>query len=170
MDSIFSDLYTTYYQRVYYAALKITKDQSFAEDIVQETFIKAYAKLDEVEEEKKVGAWLATIATRKAIDLLRKEKRLVTLPVEDLPLSQAAFDVEEFVEQRSLMEYVHHRITTLPPKLRVVLQLSCLEGLKEKEIAEKLEISASCVKSRLYRARLALKEKTKTMVDYHSTA
>ncbi|MCA0972453.1 sigma-70 family RNA polymerase sigma factor [Halobacillus litoralis] len=157
MDSSFNNLYTEHYNRVYYAALKMTRDSSLAEDILQETFIKAHDRMDEIKDEAKVGAWLSTIATRKAIDWLRKEKRLVTLPIEELPFKDATLDVEDVVEQRLQIEETFHAISTLPPKLRIVLKLSCLEGKREKEIAEELGLTQACVKSRLYRARAAMK-------------
>ncbi|WP_371933393.1 RNA polymerase sigma factor [Halobacillus litoralis] len=71
----FCEMYEQYYHRVYYTALKVTKNPCSAEDILQETFIKAYDKLEGIREEGKVGAWLSTIAHRKAIDLLRVIKK-----------------------------------------------------------------------------------------------
>lgn len=158
MNDTFQNLYKTHYNRVYYAALKMTKDPSLAEDVLQETFIKAYDKLGEVKEEGKVGAWLATIAKRKAIDCLRKNKRLVSLPVEELPFTDYEV-VEGVVELKLEIEETFHKISVLPKKLRVVLKMSCLEGLQEKEIAKRLGISSSCVKSRLYRARMTMKKR-----------
>ncbi|WP_176140506.1 RNA polymerase sigma factor [Halobacillus salinus] len=157
MDSYFNTLYARYYQRVYYAALKVTSDSSLAEDILQETFMKAYDKLHEVKEEGKVGAWLSTIATRKAIDLIRKEKRHVYLPLEELPFSDPSSGVEELVELRLQTKEAIQLIAALPPKLRVVLKLGCMEGKSEKEIAEALDVTLACVKSRMYRARMALR-------------
>ncbi|RWZ52205.1 RNA polymerase sigma factor [Halobacillus fulvus] len=159
----FPELYETYYHRVYYTALSIMKDAGAAEDVLQETFIKAFHKLDEVKEDAKVGAWLCKIASRKAIDSLRKQKRTIVLPVEEWPPACAEpvceSDVEDLLEQKELERVMTERISSLPPKLGAVFQLYFYEGLKEKEIADRLSITQSAVKSRLHRARLMLRER-----------
>ncbi|WP_283154095.1 RNA polymerase sigma factor [Guptibacillus hwajinpoensis] len=71
----FNEIFTKYYNRVYYTALSILKDHGLAEDVLQETFLKAYDRLDEVQSERKLGSWLSTIAARKSIDQLRKQKK-----------------------------------------------------------------------------------------------
>ncbi|MGP4062790.1 RNA polymerase sigma factor [Halobacillus sp. H74] len=170
----FCNMYEQYYQRVYYTALKVTKNHCSAEDILQETFIKAYDKLDEVQEVGKVGAWLSTIAHRKAIDLLRKEKKMVILPIEELPLpvpngEDMSSDVEQICEYHHLQENVKKRIITLTPKLRAVFQLSYIREMQEKEIALELNISPAAVKSRLHRARQVMKGKFgKEMMHYYT--
>ncbi|MGG1685464.1 RNA polymerase sigma factor [Pseudalkalibacillus sp. NRS-1564] len=71
----FNDIFTKHYKRVYYTALRVLKDHGLAEDVLQETFLKAYDRLDEVQSERKLGSWLSTIAARKSIDQLRKQKK-----------------------------------------------------------------------------------------------
>ncbi|MYL51418.1 sigma-70 family RNA polymerase sigma factor [Halobacillus litoralis] len=171
----FCEMYEQYYHRVYYTALKVTKNPCSAEDILQETFIKAYDKLDEIREEGKVGAWLSTIAHRKAIDFLRKEKKAVLLPIEEMPVPQPTYentasDVEHICECRHLEEDIKKRISTLSPKLRAVFQLSYDQQLQEKEIAQTLRITQAAVKSRLHRARQAMKGKLGEEMDHYSTA
>ena len=155
----FDDLYQTYYNRVYYAAFAVTKDPLNAEDILQETFLKAYDRLGEVEDPNKIGSWLTTIARRKAIDFLRKEKRAVCLSLDEqlLTLDQAVSDVEKTCLERDAEQGLTRQILELPTKLKEAFQLSYLHGLKEKEIARKLGISQSAVKSRLFRARHTLR-------------
>ncbi|MBH0231683.1 RNA polymerase sigma factor [Halobacillus yeomjeoni] len=159
----FNDLYQNYYQRVYHVALKITKDSSAAEDVLQETFLKAYNKLNEVRDVQKAGAWLSRIASNKAIDYLRREKKVVLVPENEIQLKEIGCDysssVEREMEQILLVDDVTEKVSTLPPKLRVVLLLNYQEQLGEKEIARQLNITPSAVKSRLHRARKAMKEK-----------
>ncbi|MFC7062574.1 RNA polymerase sigma factor [Halobacillus seohaensis] len=173
-DINFNDLFTKYYSRVYYTALKITKETSAAEDVLQETFIKAYDKFNEIKDVNKVGAWLSTIASRKAIDFLRKEKKIVLLSIEDypilLPFEIAESKVENECEQIILEEEIKKKISTLSPKLRSVFQLHYNQQLRESEIASKLNLSKAAVKSRLYRARLAMKNKMKSRFEEHNTA
>lgn len=162
METRFHSLFEAHYSRVYGAALRVTKDPGLAEDVLQETFIKAFHKMDEVDNPEKVGAWLSTIASRKAIDFLRKEKRVVVVAPEDLPRSQESAmgsDVEVAYEQNDFEKNVHERILKLPAKLKVVFLLSYYKGLREKEIAEKLGLTNGAVKSRLHRARLSLRTK-----------
>lgn len=160
----FHDMYERYYHRVYYAALKVTKNPCSAEDILQETFMKAFDKLHEVKDETKVGAWLSTIAHRKAIDFLRKDKRMVFLPLEELPIPKTkvpcvSSEVETICVRNYMEEGIKKRISTLSPKLRPVFQLNYYKQMQEKEIARELSISPSAVKSRLHRARQAMKVK-----------
>src|SRR4051795_4092130 len=70
----FSELYRLFYKRLFYIGYSITRDLHIAEDVVQETFIKAMKKIETIEEESKIGAWLSVIATRTAIDFVRRER------------------------------------------------------------------------------------------------
>ncbi|KHE72797.1 RNA polymerase sigma factor [Halobacillus sp. BBL2006] len=175
MSVDFTDLYNKYYRRVYFAALKIIKDPDAAEDVLQETFIKAYEKLGDVNEGWKIGSWLSTIASRKAIDFLRRDKRLVMMPVDELPGLQttsplAKSEVEEEYDRIYFEDRMKKKVSTLPPKLRVVFQLSAYHHMNEKEIACKLDLTNSAVKSRLHRARQSLKRKMKEVKDQDNTA
>lgn len=175
MNFNFNDIYTNYYNRVYYTALKITKEPCSAEDVLQETFIKAFDKLNEVKDASKLGSWLSTIASRKAIDFLRKEKKFVLLTIEDYPFLQSSeatigSQVEKECEQIILEEEVKKRISTLSPKLRAVFRLYYDHQLRESEIASKLHLSQPTVKSRLYRARLAMKDRMSDELNQHYTA
>ncbi|WP_264188448.1 RNA polymerase sigma factor [Halobacillus litoralis] len=168
-------MYKRHYQRVYYTALKVIKDPCSAEDILQETFIKAYNKLDGVREEEKAGSWLCTIAHRKAIDLLRKEKKAILVSLEHLPPAKAkkdgsGSDVERLCEYRHMEEDIKRRVSTLSPKLRVVFQLSYDKNMVEKEIAHELRISQAAVKSRLHRARRVMKKNMEKEIKHFSTA
>ncbi len=160
----FNYIYETYYHRVFRAAFSLTKDQGLAEDVLQESFLKAYHKLHLIEDEAKVGAWLTTIAKRTAIDLLRKEKRTPVLSLEEtcLPENQIAFSesaVEKEIEENDFRQGIKEKINTLPTKLRKVFQLKYYGELQEKEIASALKLTNSAVKSRLFRARNNLKTK-----------
>ncbi|MDQ6595666.1 RNA polymerase sigma factor [Bacillus salipaludis] len=75
MGSIdFNQIFREYSQRLHYIAYSYAKDRFLAEDIVQEALLKAYKKLDTVEDSNKLGAWLSAITARTAIDFLRMEK------------------------------------------------------------------------------------------------
>lgn len=173
MEITFHDLYNQHYKRVYFSAIKVTKDHGLAEDVLQETFITAYDKLMEIENEAKVGSWLSTVATRKAIDLLRKQKKVVLVSIDiypqltDLPLDST---VEKECENAQLEEGIGDLISTLSPKLRSVFRLYYHHQLKEKEIACKLKLSPGAVKSRIHRARIVMKSKIVDEFQHHDTA
>ncbi|WP_062515785.1 RNA polymerase sigma factor [Halobacillus sp. KGW1] len=159
----FRDMYEHFYQRVYYTALKVTRDACAAEDILQETFMKAHEKWEEIRDQGKAGAWLATIAHRKAIDYLRKEKRTQVVPLEEAltqPSKESPFsEVEHTCVLHQMEEGIRKRVSLLSPKLRDVFQLHVTRQMSEGEIAQELNISLSAAKSRLHRARKAVKGK-----------
>ncbi|MFC7319730.1 RNA polymerase sigma factor [Halobacillus campisalis] len=175
MDLNFDDIYKTYYSRVYYTALRILKEPGLAEDILQDTFMKAYDKLDEIGDPSKIGAWLTTIASRKAIDFLRRRKRIVFLPIEESHLTYAAHasldsNVEKVLEAIVLQERIKRMVHTLTPKLQAVFLLHYEQELKESEIASRLHISKAAVKSRLHRARLAIKDRMREKPEFYYSA
>jgi RNA polymerase sigma factor (sigma-70 family) len=158
----FRHIYETFYYKVYRKAFQVTRDAHLAEDIMQETFIKAYNKLDTIIERDKIEAWLSTIASRTAIDFIRKEKGKATVPIEEMigRLDQTLennFSVEKKVEQMLLKQEIEQQMTYLKPTLKEVLVLKYKKGFSDKEIARLLQIPNNTVKSRLHRARKQLK-------------
>ncbi|WP_349407666.1 RNA polymerase sigma factor [Pseudalkalibacillus sp. SCS-8] len=160
----FSFIYETFAERVYKVAIMITKDAYLAEDIVQETFIKAYKKIESILDLEKIGAWLSTIASRTAIDFIRKEKRSGMTPVEDILFterSRAVDNVEQTIEHLWLKQEITQEVLQLKPELRNAFLLKYNEGMKEEEIASRLQLPLGTVKSRLYRARKQIKNELK---------
>ncbi|WP_235846504.1 RNA polymerase sigma factor [Neobacillus drentensis] len=157
----FSEIYSLFYKRLFHIGYSITRDLHLAEDVVQETFIKAMKKIETIEEDSKVGAWLSVIATRTAIDFVRIERKKKGIPME-----QESFEclgkvmkqnVEEEVEIGFLVEEVYRAIRKLTHEYQDVLMLKLGQGLKENEIAHVLDLKPSTVKTRIYRARKQLK-------------
>ncbi|MGG0285057.1 RNA polymerase sigma factor [Peribacillus butanolivorans] len=158
----FTLVYQSFYKRIYYIALAIIKCPFLAEDITQETYIKAYNKLHTINNREKIGAWLACIATRTAIDFSRKQKRgcqLIQQEMVDWVESQACRQVveENCIDIWTLKEDVSNLLCKLTQKQREILLLKVNGGLKEREIASILEINQATVKVNLFRARKQLK-------------
>ncbi|WP_040206133.1 RNA polymerase sigma factor [Neobacillus jeddahensis] len=157
----FSEVYKEFYKRLFHISYSITRDLHLAEDVVQETFIKAMNKVDTIEDAKKVGAWLSVIATRTAIDFVRKERKTKAILMEQDMLEclgkEMQQNVEEEVESGMLAEQVHCAIGKLTHEYRDVLTLKISHGLKEHEIASILDLNPSTVKTRIYRGRKQLK-------------
>lgn len=150
-----------YYKRLFHVAFCITRDHYLAEDVVQETLIKAYKNLYSIHDKEKMGAWLSSIATRTAIDFIRKEQKTagkMTLHADfeqmNMVLNQ---NVEQEAELNFLNEQINDAINTLSPDQKNVFLLKIKCGLKEREIAELLHLNQNTVKTKLYRVRKSLK-------------
>lgn len=155
-------LYEMFYDRVYKSAYFITRDPYLAQDAVQETFLKAFRNINDVEDGGKMGAWLSIIATRTSIDLMRKQKRWNGTPTEDVILEKGYLKeeintVEEEFEITWLKERITEEITGLKPEYKEVLLLKYQHGLKDAEIAQLLGEKVGAIKSRIHRGRQKLK-------------
>lgn len=151
---------------IYRLGLKILGNEQDAEDVLQETFIKAYRSIDQFEGRSSLSTWLYRIATNEALMLLRKRKPSLDLVLdngdeeEDEPreiVDWCCLPEEELLstESRSFLEQA---IQVLSPSLRLVFLMRDVERLSIKETADILEISEAAVKVRLMRARLKMRE------------
>ena len=165
----FSDLITHYDRRVFRMAKQITQNDDDAEDVLQETFLKAYSHLDDFQGNSKFYTWLVRIAVNEALMKLRKRRSDRTVPLDE-PIDTGEDEVvreiavwEENPEQRysreELGSILDEAIESLKPAYRTVFILRDIEELSIEETAEALDLSISAVKSRLLRARLQLREK-----------
>ncbi|MBM7573206.1 RNA polymerase sigma factor [Aquibacillus albus] len=162
-NSDFNQIFQLYYERIFSVAWNVTRDFYLAEDVVQETFVKAYKNLHRLKDQHKMGAWLSTIASRTAIDLLRKEKRSFHIPLDSILFTNEEslfplLEVDNEMEMKLRKEEIYQEAIQLSPKLRHVFVLRFQKDLKEYEIANELNISLSAVKTRLYRAKKAMKQ------------
>lgn len=153
---------------MYRLALKLTGNPQDAEDVVQETFIKAYNHIERFEGRSKISTWLYRIATNEALMLLRKRKDGIThidegietekgdvLPIQIvdwccLPEKEIMTDETRRIMQEAALQ--------LSDSNRAAFLLRDVEGLSTKEAADALDISESALKVRLMRARLQLRE------------
>lgn len=158
-------IFRSYYSYVYYAAYTVVKDFHTAEDITQETFIKAYHHIDSIHDTKKLRPWLKTIATRSAIDYLRKTKHQmkVLTYIEDIDNICTVIDkssrsqTEEIMERKIDYQFIVEKMDCLKSEYRDILLLKYRYDLKNMEIADKLGITTSAAKTRLFRARNQLR-------------
>jgi len=165
-------IFEMFYQRVYYTAYYIVQDRELAQDIVQETFLKAFQNIHTVKDGEKLGAWLAAIASRTAIDYVRKIKKWNDVVTEDhiideqLSKSDDHYStVETIVEKKFLKNILLREIDELKPEHKQVLILAYLHDMKYEEIAEALDIKVTMVKTRIHRAKLKLREALETQPD-----
>jgi RNA polymerase sigma-70 factor (ECF subfamily) len=165
----FDELVQRYERKIFRLAKNITGNDEDAEDVLQESFLKAYSHLDSFQGESKFYTWLVRIAVNEALMKLRKRKsdRTVSLdePVEtsDEPVAREIAvwedDPEKKYSQDELRDILDRAVESLKPSFRTVFILRDIEELSTEETAEALGISIPAVKSRLLRARLQLREK-----------
>jgi len=161
-----------YSRQLYSAAMRMARNPADAEDLVQETFLKAYRAYDTFEEGTNLKAWLYRILTNTYINKYRKESRRPSETdlgdVEDLYLyrrlgSDDTADVSRTTEDRVLDGLVESDIKAaveeLPENFRMPVLLADLEGFSYKEIAEILDIPIGTVMSRLHRGRKAMQKR-----------
>jgi len=165
----FSELVQQYDRRVFRMAKQITQNDEDAEDVLQETFLKAYSHLDDFQGNSRFYTWLVRIAVNEALMKLRKRRSDRTVPLDDpidtgedeLPREVAVWDEnpEEKYSREELGQILDEAVESLKPAYRTVFVLRDIEELSIEETAEALHLSISAVKSRLLRARLQLREK-----------
>jgi RNA polymerase sigma-70 factor, ECF subfamily len=168
MDA-FSELVTHYERRVFRMAKQITQNDDDAEDVLQETFLKAYTHLDNFQGNSKFYTWLVRIAVNEALMKLRKRRSDKTVPLDE-PINTGEDEMvreiavwdenpEESYSREELGTLLNEAIQSLKSAYRTVFILRDIEELSIEETAEALNLSISAVKSRLLRARLQLREK-----------
>ncbi len=164
-SSAVEDFVRQYSSRVYSLAYQLTRSSSAAEEIMQEVFITVISKLATLENENYFSTWLYRVTTNAAYGYLRKEKKHRDLvPVDDVEAgSTALHDFSDLPDEILLSDesrdIVRQAIDRLPKTLRTIVIMKDVEGLKNEEIAEAMNLSLPAVKSRLHRGRLMLREK-----------
>lgn len=131
------------------------QNEADADDILQEVFIKIHRSIDRLEDQSKLQAWVYQIARNAIIDYYRKSEQAVEAPGE-LPEVLTEGSSEEEVEAE-VATWLQPMMEELPEKYREALHLTEIQGLTQKEMAERLNISLSGAKSRVQRAREKLK-------------
>ena len=166
----FSELVRTHAQGVLNVVYRMCGDMQVSEDAAQETFIQAWMRLQSYRPQTSLRNWLYRIAVNTAIDMLRKEKRILPGAVEDLNLTDAGPGPETLVANSERTEMVQDAVLALPDASRAVLVLREFEGLSYQEIAEALDIPIGTVMSRLNYARKLLREKLEVQLFMYAEA
>jgi len=166
----FSELVRTHAQGVLNVIYRMCGDMQIAEDAAQETFIQAWLRLQSYRPQASLRNWLYRIAVNTAIDMLRKEKRILPSAIEDLNLTDSGPGPETLVANSERTEMVQEAILALPDASRAVLVLREFEGLSYQEIAESLDIPVGTVMSRLNYARKLLREKLEVQLFVYAEA
>lgn len=163
----FAQLLELHQNKVYGLTLRLVGSPEDAMELTQETFFNAWRGLPNFHADSKFSTWLYRLATNAAIDFLRREKRrknLSTIPLSTdddpdrvLDIPDQRFTPQSQLERQELQEAVHRGLGQLSDEHRQVLVLRELNGLSYTEIAQVLGLEEGTVKSRIFRARLALR-------------
>ena len=155
-------------RRLYRLARGILRNDSEAEDVVQETYVRAFTHLEDFRGDSSFATWLGRIAINEALGRLRRQHASVewtSLPpgtleaqIIQFPLSAASEDPEKSMAQREIQHVVEHAIDDLPEAFRIVFITRVIEGMNVEETAEILGLKPETVKTRLHRARTMLRE------------
>lgn len=155
---LLENLYHRYFNNTYRTAYLITGDHQLAEDATQEAFLKAFLKLDTLRDIEKFGSWVAVIAANYAIDLLRKNKKiLLSDKISQEADGNPGISPQESWEKTELSREVREALFLLEPEEREILVLKYFNELSIKEIAAMTDAPAGTIKSRLFRARQKVK-------------
>lgn len=150
--------------KLFSTVLHMVKNRELAEDIVQESFLRAFKKLDTLLNRSQFYPWIKRIALNMALNHFEKEKRVLDVETEDDEPSffeniAAGESPEELTLKEELRKYVRMFVNALPDRLRVVILLREVEDMSYEEIAEMLNIPLGTVRSRLFNARNIIKER-----------
>lgn len=158
-------------RRLFRVARSILRDDSEAEDAVQECYVRAFTHLSEFEEKSSLSTWLTRIVVNEALGRLRKRKPTVTIDetaesaeVVPFPLASSQPDPERAMAQTEIHHMIEKAIDALPDAFRIVLVARVLEEMTVEETAELYGLKPETVKTRLHRARTMLRADLETQL------
>jgi RNA polymerase sigma-70 factor (ECF subfamily) len=158
-DKEFSAIYDDYYLRIRGFIRASVRDEWYADDLTQETFLRARRHIDSLRDLGKIKSWLFRIAHHKCLDHYRSGKNR---PADFIPLDGAtgiadSAAPEKKLEQKQMNTCVNRHLMLLPASYRTVLWLFDVQGFTQKEIAEVMDVDVGNIKVRLHRARKKMK-------------
>lgn len=159
----FRTIIKTHNQRLYRIARGVVRNDSEAEDIVQEAYVRAFAHLDAFRGDSSLATWLSRIVINEALGRLRKRRRTVALPenpqaeIIRFPINPSD-DPERTMAQRQILQLVEQATDSLPDVYRTVFVARVIEGLSIEETADLLGVRPQTVKTRLHRARALVRK------------
>jgi len=153
----FGELVSRHQSGVFNVCYRLLHEHGEAEDLAQETFMRAYDRLQTFDLEREFGPWIRRVAANLCLNYL--ESRRVTAPLDEERDADSTLLPEAVTEVRERSEQIRAALSSLPPHYRVVVELRHYQALSYDEIAKELNIALSDVKSYLFRARKLLAEK-----------
>lgn len=160
------EVYREFYSLVYPMVYVIVKDHGASEEIIQDAFLRAVTKIDQIEQAEKLESWLRTLTKNIALSFLKKWRRQRDeLSSEDVFINRSAtwkggeLPTEQEVEGKMMKEAITEYMAHLKPEYRKILGMRWIHNFSYKEIAEFLDTTEGSVRQKLFRAREAIKRK-----------
>jgi RNA polymerase sigma-70 factor (ECF subfamily) len=167
-ERAFGELVRRYESKVYSLALKMLRNPEDAEDVLQDTFLRAYRGIKSFQGNSTFSTWIYRITANSALMRLRK-RQLPTVSIDDADERETPINIADWapgpVEQmlnQETQNAMAEAIESLPAEFRQVFVLRDLEELSNAEVADILDLSVAAVKSRLHRARLKIRNRLAT--------
>jgi len=148
----FAEIVSRYSGKVFSKAIGIVKNEELAKEVTQQTFIKAYSRLQYWRSDK-LGPWLITIAMHTALSELEKAKKTTTLPEIDISTEN-----DDFAEREALLQRMEQALSMLSEQDRIIIQLHYYKQMKTDKIAHSMGMSQANVLVRLHRIRERLRK------------
>jgi len=152
----FGELVTRYQTGVFNVCYRMLHERGAAEDLAQETFMRAYDRLHTFDLEREFGPWIRRVAANLCLNHLEAQK--ATAPLDEERDADESQKPEKQVEVKERSAQVRNALASLPPQYRAVVELRHYQEMSYDEIAAELNIPLSDVKSHLFRARKILAE------------
>ena len=171
----FEELMERYEAKVYNMAMRFTRNQEDAEEVLQDVFSTLYRKLDRFEGKSAFSSWLYRIVVNAAFMKLRKRKQHTMIPIDELAPAVKSYclDRDPLVDNRSdqisinrqVRDLLEGAINKLPDQYRMVFVLRDVDGMSNEEVGRVLDLTVPAVKSRLHRSRIMLRKKLRKFYD-----
>ena len=161
----FEALMRRHNRRLFRVTRSVLRDSDAAQDAVQETYLRAFTKLDSYQPSGRFGAWLSRVAFNEAL-MMRRRNRGDTVSLEDagedaLAVEEAtssdAPTADQYLEAAHARALLEHAIDALPENFRTVFMLRAVEGMDVRETADCLGVNSTTVRTRLFRAQRLLR-------------
>ena len=170
-EEAFGELMNRYWQTIGVLAYQKVGRMQDADDVAQETFIRAYKALGDLRDPHRFGAWVYHIGLRQCIDCLRARKRKQALSLDGLQERNVQFaegEVPDFLELQEQNGELLRAVHSLPDNYRVVLTLRYYKGMAYREIAEHLGEPQGTISNRIFRGLRLLKDQMESTVKKES--
>lgn len=160
------EIYNRYYKAMYNTSYRIVKDSFEAEDIMQDSFLMAFTKLESLKDVKIFGAWLKRIVINNSIYHYKKNNKNREVPIDDLlyKIEDNSNGIESDYEFTNLKaQQVLNTMKTLKDNYRIALTLNLIEGYNYEEICEIMNVSNANCRTLISRAKESLRQKLQTV-------
>lgn len=163
------ELYNKYYKAMYNTALRIVKDSHWAEDVMQESFLKAFTKIDSYKGEVSFGAWLKKIVVNHSLDNYKKINKAAMDSLDNILYKVEDDNTTEDTKldfQQVKLQQVQAAIQSLKENYRIILTLLYIEGYDQEEICEILNITPGNCRTTVSRAKDSLMKQLNSVYEY----